>query len=632
MTVLPPRPSSRRLPGLHRQAGWTLLFLSAGLLLCAGLSSSQAQVTLLQRNYDKDGLSRIEVESVFSPSVTKGLLPIRVTIRNSFAIDRTWNLDFNYGGSYGDINYRSNFTVSAKAGEEVVRELLVPVPSTIMTTTSGYRQMNVTASSRGLPSERQSQSYNFATDWPDIAISKRLADRNMNRLNNEVSSRSGASADDFGAIFQPEELPGDWRAYTCLDALMISEAEWQDVPPSAKLAILEWNRLGGRLDFYTQKPKPVDFLKVANFIEAGGAGTSVNRGIGQIRAFNWNGQDLEAKKICDQVRTIPNRATYLANNYKRDWPLLGTFGSKNFNAILVVLLLIAFGIIVGPVNLFVLAKPGKRHKLFITTPIISLVASLLILALILLSDGIGGAGIRRVLANLEPDPNEKRLYVIQEQISRTGVLLGSGFRISDPVFLSPVMIPPSQWNRLDTSRAPVASYSLTGDTYRGDWYQSRSEQGHYLQSVRPTRSRIELQEESSADGATPPRLFSSLEFKLDEFYYRDRHGLCWKATAGNIAGGQEITLEQVEKSDLDAWWKKQTATFSAPIRAMANKLTNERDHFFAISSSEDAGFTETLGTIRWKDDLAVVHGNVLPAGLATSTPDREADKNPDDAN
>ena len=44
-------------------------------------------------------------------------------------------------------------------------------------------------------------------------------------------------------------------------------------------------------------------------------------------------------------------------------------------------ILIAFGIIVGPVNLFVIARQGRRHRLFWTTPLISLIASLLLIAL-----------------------------------------------------------------------------------------------------------------------------------------------------------------------------------------------------------------------------------------------------------
>lgn len=591
-------------------------------------------MTLLQKNYDKNGLFHIEIESVFSPSVSKGFLPVRVTIRNSLQMDRTWNLDFAYDASWGEMIYRSNFSIPVKAGEEVIQELLVPVPTSV-SSSSGYRQMTVGASSGGLPTERQTNSYNYSIEWPGIGISKRLADRNLNQLNSETSSR-GTGADRFGMVFQADDLPGDWRGYTCLDVLMITDLEWQNVPPSARLAVLEWVRLGGHLEFYSSQ-SPVEVLKKEDFLTEGKSGNSLPYGLGKVSARQWDGQNLKAKEIIGRYRSTPNLAKHLANNYQSDWPLYDDFGTKSFNAVLVVLLLIAFGIVVGPINLFVLAKPGQRHKLFFTTPIISLIASLLILALILLSDGVGGSGMRRVLANLEPGPDEKRLYVIQEQFSRTGVLLGSGFRISDSAFLSPVMIPASAWNRLDTSQSPIAAYSLNGNTYRGDWYQSRSEQGHYLKTVRPTRSRIEIQEEPSADGAIPPRLFSSLEFPLAEFYYRDKHGQCWKARTGNITGGQEISLEKVEQEELQTWWTDQTSSFSRPLRNQAKKLTNELDHFFAISDNEAAGFTDTLGTIRWKDDLAVIHGGVLPSGTGAPSPESEAevagDKTPEeDAN
>ena len=573
--------------------------------------TAQAQQRLLQRNYDKTGSTRIEVESVFSPAVARGYLPVRVTIRNATPQNRTWNLEFDFGSSWGEMSYRSNFEVSADAGAETVQELLVPVPTSI-SGGSSYRQLTTRAHCVGLPPESQTDSSNYSADWPGIAISKKLADRNLSQLNSAMSGGSRSGADVFGATFDPATLPADWRAYTSLDVVMITDEEWKTASPSARLAILEWIRLGGRLDLYTRNPKPAEVLIAEGFVGLGNTGSATNRGLGKAQAWSWNGQDLNASQIVGRYRSVPNVANGLANDYRRDWPLLRSFGSKSFNAILVVLLLIVFGVVVGPINLFVLAKPGRRHRLFVTTPIISLIASLLILALILLSDGIGGSGRRAVLANLEPGANEKRLYVIQEQISRTGVLLGSGFQISEPAFVSPVMLPASPWNRLDNSSQSVASYHLNGNTFRGDWFQSRSEQGHYLQTVRPTRSRIELQA-ASPSGETPPKLFSSLEFTVDEFFYRDHAGQVWQATSGKIAGGEEIPLKPVNSQDLEKWWKSQTGNFSAPLRNRAKSLISEPDHFFATSTDSQAGFIDTLSSIRWKDDFAVIHGSILPA-------------------
>lgn len=577
------------------------------LALCA--TGARAQQTLLSRSYGKEGKTRIEVVSVFSPNATRGFLPVRVTIQNATLQDRAWNVDFQFRPTWGELGYRSSFAVEAGSGEEVVRELLVPVPTSIGSGSS-YRQLTVSANSAGLPAASQSDSFQSSTSWPSIAISKRLADRNLNALTTEVGGRSAAGTDVFGVTFALDQLPADWRGYTSLDVLMMSDEEWLSLAPGPRLAILEWTRLGGRLDLYTRESQPGLWLRETG-LAVDGEGDR-NRGLGSIKAWNWNGQDLGAREVVARYVKVSNLAKHLANDYQKSWPLLDSFGGKGFNAPLVVLLLIAFGIVVGPINLFVLAKPGRRHRLFITTPIISLIASLLIMALILLSDGIGGSGRRVLLAALEPAAEEKRLYVVQEQISRGGVLLGTGFRIGEPVFLSVAMLPASSWNRFDTSSTEVGSFILEGATYRGDWFQSRSEQAHHLQAVRPTRSRVEQQ--APASGDEPPKLFSSLEFTLEEFFYRDHDGRVWRSSAtGAIAGGQEIPLAASDNDTLTKWWKEQTSTLSAPLRGRSAGLARQKGRFFAVTGDERAGFVETLGSIRWKEDFAVIHGAVLTA-------------------
>lgn len=575
-------------------------------------SAAGAQETLLQRNYDNEGKTRIEVSAVLGAGMTRGYLPVRVTVRNASAINRTWNLSFSYSGGYREMGYHSDFSVSAAPGAEEIHELLVPVP-TLMNPGSSYRQLQVNARTAGLPGEQNFTSTNLDSAWPSLAISRKLAERNLNALNSGASS-SGSGRDRFASQFDPAQLPADWRAYSGLDGLLITEEEWDAASPGARLAILEWTRLGGKLDVYTRETNAATILP--RLLEGGAKvdGNVAKRGLGMVRAWTWNGQDLTPHPTVQRYRAAPNLAKDLGEDFQGSWQLLKLFGTKSFNPLLVVLLLIAFGVVVGPVNLFVLAKPGQRQRLFITTPIISLVASLLILMLILLGDGIGGSGRRAVLANLEPAAAEKRLYIVQEQISRTGVLLGSAFQIDEPVFLSPVRIPPSEWNRLEKSGGgESARYSLAGAVFSGDWYQSRSEQGHFLQAVRPTRSRIELQSAASPDGKQPPRLFSSLEFTLDELFYRDDLGKVWKATGGGtITGGQRIDLTPVESVELERWWKDKTGVLSEATRNRAANLWSAPGRFFAISSDKRAGFIDTLDAIRWRDDTAIIHGAVLP--------------------
>lgn len=611
MTARPPRCFA-----LARAA---LTALAVAAATAGGPPRAWGQETLLQRHYDPEGKTRIEVIGVFSSSLPRGYLPVRVTLRNGTLIDRRWDLSFRFAGGRDDFAFRSAFTVAAAAGEETLHELLVPLPTTVGAG-GAFRQIEVTASSPGLPSEQIFDSSNSSTAWPSLAISQQLAQRNLSALNGAVSAAI-PGVDTFAVSFDPDHLPADWRGYTGLDALLLSDDEWTALAPGSRLAVLEWVRLGGRLDLYTLGSGPGAVLSRLDLGAPGSAAASVPRGLGSVQAWAWNGQTLPDDTLMKRYGPVPNLAKRLGEDFKSGWALLQRFGTKDSNPLFVILLLMAFGVVVGPVNLFVLAKPGQRHRLFVTTPLISLVASLLILMLILLSDGVGGQGRRVVLANLEPGAAEKRLYVTQEQISRTGVLLGSAFDIADPVLLSPVAIPPSEWNRMTLSTSgPLASYSQAGQVFRGDWFQSRSEQGHFLQSVKPTRSRIELQS-SSADGRQPPVLFSSLDFPVGPLYYRDDWGLVWKSAAdGPVSGGEPIPLTPAGPEELESWWAEQIGSLSPGTRSRAAGWWKRNGHFFARSTDPRAGFVDTLEAIRWQEDLALIHGPVLPAEAAPVAP------------
>ncbi|MCB1233482.1 MAG: hypothetical protein KDM91_00235 [Verrucomicrobiae bacterium] len=593
--------------------------LLAGALVAAGLGESGAQQMLLRRNFENAGGTEIEIESVFAGASERGFLPVRVRIVNRSGRKLTWNLAFEFGGNWSNAGYGSRFRVEAPAASETVEELLVPVPS-ILEASSGYnyRNVSVVVSSPGLATERTNQSFNSTGDWPQIGISAGISVKNGAALDNALKSSSGSrgsSSDHFGAQYDPKSLPGDWRAYTGLDALMMTIEEWRALGTGPRKAIREWVRLGGRLDVYAEGDLGAAFasLGLGEGIEKDGH-VSSELGLGGVRTLPWTGGNLIPSTAVTRYKAVENRGLWPAEDYRSGWELYRDFGTKDFNPALVVLLLIVFGIVVGPVNLFVWAKPGRRHRLFVTTPIISLIASFLIMLLILFSDGIGGTGRRVMLGLLQSEPDEKRFYTIQEQVSRTGVLMGGAFEMADPVFLSPAVLPDSEWNRVTGDRSESTRYDLAGRRYSGDWFQSRSEQAHVLRAVRPTRSRIELLA-PSPDGKTPPRLFSSLEFAVEDLYYRDDRGAVWKATGEIHEPGTEIALEPTNAAafSLEKWWRERLKPVSDEIAGRAKTLANRNGHFFAVSRDRRAGLLETLDSIRWRDDVAVICGSVSAA-------------------
>ena len=80
----------------------------------------------------------------------------------------------------------------------------------------------------------------------------------------------------------------------------------------------------------------------------------------------------------------------------------------SLNAPLLIGFILVFAVLVGPVNLFWLADASRRHRLFWSTPLISVAASLLLVGVIALQDGFGGSGERVMATLLVPDEQEDR--------------------------------------------------------------------------------------------------------------------------------------------------------------------------------------------------------------------------------
>lgn len=611
-----------------------LLILALGGLLFFSNPVS-AQMAIYQHTYPKSGGSRISLTSPFSQAPTHGFQSIRVTINNGTAKDRKWHLHFS-NASFMDAT--SNFHIPVATGQEITLDLLVPVPWQIQGI--GYRQENIRIRADGLGNLSHFNSSQFNGDWPNIVISEKLTTKNLSQLNTYLEKKqasgttsSYSSPPPFAASFKNKSLPSDWRAYIGYDAMMITANEWIQLRPAVQKAILEWNRFGGLLQIYTAPADRKINLRSLGFDRKPFLG-NVSRSqhsYGSIELHGWDGETLKLEQTYNTLKHASQRRTDFETGYTRSWALLKTFGIKKFNPLLVILILTLFSILVGPVNLFVFAKQGRRHRLFITTPIISIVASIIVMSLILFKDGLGGEGRRMLVMDLESSGNEKRAYITQEQISRTGVLLGKNFQLQDNTFISQVQLPDSPWShKIDYSNS--AEFLYNNDQLNGDWFRSRTEQGQVIQSVRPTRSRIEIT--APANGDQPPRLFSSLEFSVEQFFYVGDGGRIWKAKTSPIPPGSEIILEASTRSELSKQWIALTDSLSSnyesrggtgnhSFRRKTRDLTTQPGHFFAVSHDPGVGFIATLDAINWTDADALIFGPVIKR--SSSSPSKADD-------
>lgn len=565
--------------------------------ILASLNLTHAQEVLFRQVADKKTDTHVEVTSLFSDPSIGGYHPVRVFISNGQLVTHTIHLNFQSFTSYnGSLSTSSSYSFSVKPGDVASYDILVPL--TAQNGNNYYEQFKVSLSgSMGYNGHNDTISFN--AHQPCVLLSDKLHAPNASALDSEVATRTSSSphyvgtSGYFSSRFSPTQLPDDWRAYSGFDSILMTSNDWMSVPPGPRNAIISWMRLGGQVIIYSDSGSNPTAL-----------GLPSDTSFGEYLIKKISGDRLDPKPTVDLVynRKIKTRITAATKDFNTSWPLQNLLNAKDFNSILFILILIIFGIIVGPVNLFVFAKSGRRHRLFITTPIISIVTSLLLIVLIILQDGFGGEGKRLVLMEVRPDENQNAAFIHQEQFSRTGVMTSPSFTIEESALFVPVPLRASRWSRF-TDSSSSGNYDIQptgGKLYAtGSWFQSRSEQGQLISAVVPTRGRIELSKE---DGS----IVSNFDFPIKTLLYLDDSGQ-WHRVE-NLTKGKSTKLISIDPTMIQPILNDLNLKFTERNKDFFKKVQDRKGHYIAIT--EDAPGIDTHSSINW-DTTTIITGPIV---------------------
>lgn len=589
------------------------------LLVCVVLSAAstaQAQKNITDDVIDAASGTRVQVRSVFDPLPPSGLAPVRIVATNGTGRDRRWSFDFHsQTQDYRQQNqHKSAFALDVPARTTQSALFLVPMAVNYGDRSygNGGHSLNVVVDGTGFAERRHYDHENRIQNFPAVALSAGLAEFSIAALNKEMEKRLSSSGtyfggrkDLFGSQFEPADLPESWLGFSGFDYVLLSNTDWQKLKPGVRRALLEWVRLGGNLHFYLSTGVTAASLGLPEGEEVGKQRTS----LGKITVLGWNGKQLPASETVNRYWSGEERVKSLISGHTNaaDWPLIALLGTRSFASWQVIVFLVLFGVLVGPVNLFVLAPAGKRHKLFVTTPLLSIGASVVMIVLILVQDGTGGIGRRFIAVNLEPA--EASAYVTQEQISRTGVLMGAAFEVKQPALIEPVALPDTPWVKLkNKNTSQPVNLVHEGRERRGNFFQSRAEQAQVLRAAISTRSRLELKAGAAAGEA--PTMISALGFTVDELFYVDDTGAWWMLKAP-LSTGQSEALVKTDESAARLWREALIQPADDEFRKQLNTATTTQRSFFIAKAKQASDFTlETLGTIRWQEDQVVVFGPV----------------------
>ena len=370
-----------------------------------------------------------------------------------------------------------------------------------------------------------------------IGMSKKLSAKGWSPLKAKFDNtkRSGSSDLD-GCEVDMTAAPDDWRGYTGLAQLWMNESEWLSLSEGSKAALLDWLALGGRLFILGSDESAARLDQIKLPPPNGGLR---RHGSGRVSFLKWDGKTFPVDEVAKQIRLSENKGiTEPLSHYRESWDLVKGLGELSLQHGLIFGFILVFGILIGPVNLFVLAPAKYRHRLFWTTPALSLIGSALLVALMVLQDGFGGHGSRVTLGLLLPE--QKKMALIQEQVSKTGVLLGRSFAKEEPSWMLPLLLKddPTYGFRRD----PQHRYNESPKSRAGDWFASRAIQAQMTEAIRPTRATIEFF--PAADDNTPPSVLSSIEVPLEKVFIIAENNICW--TAENVGTGEKKLMTKVD--------------------------------------------------------------------------------------
>lgn len=391
--------------------------------------------------------------------------------------------------------------------------------------------------------------------------------------------------------------PDDWRGFTALKEIVVADEDWTTLPSGQRRALLAWVGLGGLLEMVCDDAAPERLDRLG--LPRPGADGRRRVGAGEVMVVapgeeTWNALHGLGGPVAKTRPPIRQSGA--------DWRSVGFaraagFAARTLPFAPILAFLAVFAIVAGPINVMFLAGQGRPSRIFWTTPAIALLATAVLLALMLLRDGVGGEGSRLTLCLLDPDRNTA--HVLQQQVSRTGVLLGSSFPVRETSWMRPEpaadVYDPNGWMRAAGARR---TYTEAEGTRRvGDWFASRSDQAFTLQAVRASRGSLVVSGPPEA-----PEILSSVDAALSRVVVVDAEGQPWRC--GALGPGERRALEPASAADLDELRREFGGELSPAIGLALERLLAAPGHAWAEAAAPAGVAIASLDAIRWKRDQA----------------------------
>lgn len=550
----------------------------AALALLSTVTIVSAQDRFSNIDFEKNSGISMKISSHYDDIPPDGMLPVRVEVVNRSASAHRWDVLVMQANPSQGVSSQLLTSIEVPARSEQTFELLAP----LLTQADSYRYstVSVTVSGYGVHTPLAS-IYSNVGGRPSAytGVSKSLYADIWEHVRTNLQKKS---FDLTGTSLNLPWLPDDWRALAGFENIVLKTDEWLSLSTEQRSALSNWLFQGGQL-YLVGEPA------------ASGLPPSGRNGVGRVTYWPASGDLIGF--LTDVVEKGYASTSAMAA-YTWSWKLVGLVGRPLPPYTLLIVFIIAFAVLIGPVNFLVFAPAGTRHRLFWTTPLISVGASVCLLLLIVFSEGLGGSG--KYVTAMMSLPARNQTVTWQEQVSRTGVLVGQSFPAIPGSLLQALPLNDRSSGRGDRGK----TFSLSGQTWGGDWFQSRRTQAQIVETIAPSRERVEIR-----DGEQSPKALSTFARPLTDFYYFDSQGCAWFAP--RLDPGQPVTLTATTAQKFTAWKQGAALENAGGIIKEAVKtfdIDPPGDKFFATM---DSAPLPTLGSLKWTQAGGVVFGEVL---------------------
>jgi hypothetical protein len=329
--------------------------------------------------------------------------------------------------------------------------------------------------------------------------------------------------EEVGNAVRPQVAPASWSAnwlhYTPFSGVVLTTRDWNELPRPVQAALLRWTAAGGSLTLIGGAAN-LPLLRPATDLENVMAG---HHGFGYVVLIPADADPaVVAPALHLSWRRIGVDSRYMwysGMNQTTPVPLLddASLPVKSLFSVLV-----AFVVVGGPLNLWLLAKKKKRLWIFWTLPALAIVTALILVGALIANEG--WVRIHKTVS----------LTLLDERNGEAATLGWTGVYAT----LSPE--PDVRFDSATEVRPMFASPDVhtdwsDGQRFVSGWIGSRLARGFAIRKVESRRERVPVRREGGHLVAV-----NGLGSELKELWVADETGAVH--FAANVPAGKEIAL------------------------------------------------------------------------------------------